>query len=77
MRGAKLFLSFVVILIGAFSFFSIGSRAVLMPLMLVALAVLLLLRGQEYKHEGDRSGFWLMTVTGLFILAMVISQVIL
>lgn len=74
MRGLKIGLSVVVIMMGAFSFFSIGSRDVVMPVMMVALGALLLVRGLDYKRENDRSGFWLMTAAGLFILAVVLAQ---
>lgn len=76
MRGLKVGLSVVVILMGAFSFFSIGARDVVMPVMMLALGALLLVRGLDYKHENDRSGFWLMTVTGLFIFAVVVAQLV-
>lgn len=65
---------------GAFSFFSVGARDVVMPVMpvmMLALGALLLVRGLDYKRENDRSGFWLMTVTGLFILAVVLARFLL
>lgn len=76
MRGLKVGLSVIVILMGAFSFFSIGARDVVMPVMMLALGALLLVRGLDYKRENDRGGFWLMTVTGLFIFAVVVAQLV-
>ena len=48
-----------------------------MPVMMVALGALLLVRGLDYKCENDRSGFWLMTATGLFIFAVVMARFLL
>lgn len=76
-RGLKIGLSVVVILMGAISFFSVDSRVVVMPVMMVALGALLLVRGLDYKCENDRSGFWLMTATGLFIFAVVMARFLL
>ncbi len=76
-RGLKVGLSVVVILMGALSFFSVGARGVVMPVMMLALGALLLVRGLDYKRENDRSGFWLMTATGLFIFAVVMAQFLL
>lgn len=73
-RGLKIGLSVMVILMGAISFFSVGSRDMVMPVMMVALGALLLVRGLDYKRENDRSGFWLMTAAGLFIFAVVLAQ---
>ena len=47
----------IIIGLGAFSFFGVTSRAELLPLMMLALGVLLIVRGQDYKRENDRGGF--------------------
>lgn len=74
MKGLKIGLVAIVLGLGVFNFFGLGPRDVLMPLMMVALGVLLMVRGHEYKRENDRSGYLLMMVTGLFILALVTFQ---
>lgn len=42
--------------------------------MMLALDVLLMVRGQDYKRENDRGGFLLLTAAGLFVLAVVVAQ---
>ena len=64
----------IIIGLGAFSFLGVTSRAELLPLMMLALGVLLIVRGQDYKRENDRGGFLLLTAAGLFVLAVVVAQ---
>lgn len=74
MRALKPGLVIIILGLGAFSFFGVAPRAELLPLMMLALGVLLIVRGQDYKRENDRGGFLLLTAAGLFVLAVVVAQ---
>ena len=72
MKIAKIILSIITILFAILGLLKVFSYDITMPIMMIALATLLVLRGVEYKMKRDRGGFALMLATALFVYAVII-----
>lgn len=77
MKVEKIILSLITILFAILGLLKILPFNVANPIMLTALATLLLLRGVEYKNSKDKSGFLISIITALFVYLVVIYNVFL
>lgn len=75
MKVVKIILSTITILFAILGLLKILSFNVANPIMLTALATLLLLRGVEYKNSRDKSGFLISIITAVFVYVVVIYNV--
>lgn len=77
MKVAKIILSIITIMFATLGILKILSFNAANPIMLTALATLLLLRGVEQKNNRDKSGFLISIITALFVYVVVIYNVFL
>ncbi|CVI71135.1 hypothetical protein NDGK_02107 [Clostridiales bacterium CHKCI001] len=77
MKILKLVLSIIVIVFAILGLTRIISFDIANPIMLFALATLLLLRSVEYKRSRDDSGFILTIITSAFVYIVIIYNLFL
>ena len=75
MKIAKIILSIITMLFAALGLVKVLPFDIANPMMLVALATLLLLRSIEYKNNRDKSGFIMTCLTAVFVYVVVIYNV--
>jgi len=75
MKIAKIILSIITIVFAILGLFKILSFDIANPIMLFALATLLVLRSIEYKKNRGNSGFILTILTALFVYIVIIYNV--
>lgn len=71
----KLLLSFIVIVFGILGISKIVNFNITNPIMLFALATLLVIRSYEYKKQNDKSGFLLTIITAIFVYIVIFYNV--
>lgn len=75
MKIAKIILSIITMVFALLGLLKILSFDIANPIMLFALATLLVLRSTEYKKSRDNSGFVLTIMTALFVYIVIIYNV--
>ncbi len=75
MKIAKIILSIITILFALLGLLKVLSFDITQPIMLFALATLLVLRSIEYKKNRDNSGFILTILTALFVYIVIVYNV--
>lgn len=77
MRYMKVILSIITIIFAGLGLFEVIPFDISNPIMLTSLATVLFLRGLENKKNGDKSGFFLMILTAVFLYGVVVYNAIL
>lgn len=75
MKIAKIILSIITMLFAILGLLKILSFDITNPIMLFALATLLVLRSIEYKKNRDNSSFILTILTALFVYIVIVYNV--
>ena len=75
MKIAKIILSIVTMLFALLGLLKVISFDIANPIMFLALATLLVLRGIEYKKSRENSSFILTVITSVFLYVVVIYNV--